>query len=86
MYIEAINRQRNNRDHAMRVTVGVLKRAWVRDANAPIGKPAMGKINCPCGQCPPSWYNESQPNIVCGCGTVYTWDGWIVEEGEQATA
>lgn len=69
----------------MTATGKFLKRAWVRDTDAPIGQPAKGKINCPCGQCPPSKFDPSQPDIVCACGTVYTWDGWIVLQAETMT-
>ena len=62
----------------MEVTVRVTKRAWVRDPDAPIGKPALGRIDCPCGQAPVSALRPEQGNITCACGTVYTWDGWII--------
>lgn len=64
----------------MQVTGRFLSRAWVRNADVPAGQPAKGRINCPCGGCPESAYNESQPDIVCACGVTYTWDGWIVEQ------
>ena len=54
-----------------------LKRAWIRNDEPP-GHPAPGHISCPCGNAPVSWYRPEQGNVICECGTVYTWDGWIV--------
>ena len=66
--------------------MSTVKRAWIRNS-APIAKrghPAIGRINCPFGCAPESAYKREQPNIVCACGTVYTWDGWIVSQPETA--
>jgi hypothetical protein len=59
-----------------------LKRAWIRDPNIPPGQPAPGRINCPCGQTPPSMYTPGE-NIHCPCGTVYAWDGTILQRPLQ---
>lgn len=59
-----------------------LKRAWIRDPNIPPGAPAPGRINCPCGQTPPSMY-EPGDNIHCPCGAVYAWDGTILSRPLQ---
>jgi len=61
-------------------SVRLFKRAWVRNADTPVGYGAMGRIACECGQCPESRYDPSQPIIVCACGKMYTWDGWIVTD------
>jgi len=55
----------------------VLKVAWVRDPNAPMGKPANGKLQCNCGNAPETKYSPDQGNVTCVCGMVYTWDGWV---------
>ena len=62
-------------------TFGVTKRAWIRTPGQPIGKPGLGKINCPCGQMPETNFRPG-PDIACPCGTVYTWDGYIVTQEE----
>lgn len=62
----------------MEVTVRVTKRAWVRDPNVPVGKPALGRFDCPCGGAPETQLHPDTGNITCACGTVYTWDGWII--------
>ena len=61
----------------MSAPIRCTKRAWIRDPNAPVGKPALGRINCPCGQAPLSAFSPEQGDITCACGTVYTWDGWV---------
>lgn len=57
----------------------VLKRAWVRN-DEPAGHPAPGHIACPCGHAPESDFDPAQPPIICACGTVYRWDGFILLE------
>jgi hypothetical protein len=64
----------------MNATCTCLKRAWIRNADAPQGFPAPGHIHCPCGNSPETWFKPEQGNVTCTCGTVYTWDGWIVSE------
>lgn len=54
-----------------------LKRAWVRNQDAPPGRPAKGRINCPCGKAPESDYKPENGDVICECGTVYSWNGWI---------
>lgn len=52
-----------------------LKVAWIRDENVPAGQSAMGRLNCECGQVPESRFAFG-PDIICGCGRRYSWDGW----------
>ena len=59
-----------------------VKRAWVRLADIPPGQPAPGHITCPCGNAPLTRFDPSQGNVICNCGAVYTWDGWIIAEQE----
>lgn len=54
-----------------------VKRAWIRNQDAPIGKPAPGRINCPCGNAPESMFDPSNGDVFCTCGRRYSWDGWI---------
>lgn len=58
------------------------KRAWIRDASVPMGQPAKGRINCPCGQAPESTFGQSE-NINCPCGRVYDGHGWVVKDIPQ---
>lgn len=60
----------------------LIKVAWIRNPGIPPGQPAPGRLDCPCGQAPESNHNQSQPDIVCGCGTVYRWDGTIIQRDE----
>ena len=53
----------------------IVKVAWIRDQNEPAGKPAMGRLNCECGQAPMTWLKPG-PDIICQCGRRYTWEGW----------
>lgn len=62
----------------MNATPTLLKVAWIRQP-APIGKPASGRLNCPCGGCPASAYTPENGNVTCTCGKVYTWDGWVIK-------
>jgi hypothetical protein len=58
-------------------TLTCLKRAWIRNDEPP-GHSALGHISCPCGQAPESRCDPDQPNIACPCGTLYRWDGFIL--------
>lgn len=58
---------------------GLAKVAWIRNPGAPVGSPAPGRLNCRCGGAPETMFQKG-PNIVCACGTVYTWDGWVVPQ------
>jgi len=62
----------------MKTDFRCIKRAWIRDPDAPPGKPALGRLSCPCGNAPLSRFHPDQGNVVCSCGIVYTWDGYIV--------
>ena len=62
-------------------TVTCTKVAWIRNANAPIGRPAPGRLNCRCKNSPETMFKPEQGNVTCGCGVVYTWDGWVVGPG-----
>ena len=57
-----------------KVTTSTVKVAWVRNAGAPVGKPARGRLQCPCGNAPETEFKPG-PDVVCACGKVYTWDG-----------
>ena len=61
------------------VTIRRVKVAWIRNA-VPPGAPAPGHLHCPCGHAPESVFDESQPDIVCACGRVYDWAGYIVRD------
>lgn len=61
----------------------VLGVAWIRDSSVPPGIPALGRLKCPCGKAPKSAFRPEQGNVVCKCGTVYTWNGWIVEKVQK---
>ena len=54
------------------------KVAWIRAPGYPMGQPAPGRLNCPCKNAPFSTFADG-PDITCHCGTVYSWDGWIVK-------
>lgn len=58
----------------------LVKVAWIRNDEPPPGERAPGHLHCPCGKAPETWYNPSQGNVPCACGTVYTFDGWIVSQ------
>lgn len=62
---------------SQKITLKCLQRPWIRN-NVPRGQPAPGRINCPCGNAPESLYQRDQPNVICSCGAVYRWDGWII--------
>lgn len=62
-------------------TLTCVKRAWIRNPGQPVGKPGLGRINCTCGQAPET-YHQPGPDINCTCGTVYTWDGYVVNTPE----
>lgn len=64
------------------LTSGFLKHAWIRRADVPAGQPALGRINCPCGQAPESSFTPESGDVMCGCGTRYSWNGWIMEHGQ----
>jgi len=68
----------------MKVTCGIVKRAWIRTPGHPAGKPAPGRINCPCGQTPESMFNPTNGRVVCPCGITYTWNGWIIKDEREA--
>lgn len=55
---------------------GLVKVAWIRNPGAPVGSPAPGHLNCPCGHSPESMFQKG-PDIKCACGRVYSWDGWM---------
>ena len=57
--------------------MNLMKIAWTHGQFNADGK---GRLQCPCGNAPASEYNPSQGNITCACGTVYTWNGWIVKK------
>jgi len=67
----------------MKPQLGWTKHAWIRDRSVPPGQPAKGKINCPCGGAPETWYKQEETPITCACGTVYTYDGWIIDQPEE---
>ena len=62
----------------MKAEIKCTKRAWIRDTSVPVGKPAQGRINCPCGNAPLTDFNAAQGNIICDCGIEYTWNGYVV--------
>ena len=57
-------------------TRGLSKVAWIRDPAYPVGKSAPGRLQCRCGF-GPLVYFEPGPDVVCQCGSVYSWDGWL---------
>ena len=63
--------------HTGKTICKLLKRAWVRDPAAPVGFAAKGRISCPCGNAPLSDFDPRQPDIICGCGKRYSWQGCI---------
>lgn len=54
----------------------LLKRAWIRDPQAPAGFPAKGHF-CNCDN--PVMVNliEGGPDVICNCGRRYSWEGCI---------
>lgn len=54
------------------------KYAWIRNTDTPAGQPAKGRINCPCGHAPESEFKPENGNVICECGAVYSWDGFVV--------
>jgi len=70
---------RREREDKMNQTLELRKVAWIRDLDAPMGQPALGHLNCPCGKSPESKLDESNGDVTCACGKVYTWDGWVVK-------
>ncbi len=63
--------------------IEVVKRAWIRN-NIPVGHLASGHINCSCGQAPESDFTPTQEDILCACGTLYRWDGYVLHTPEEA--
>lgn len=57
--------------------LALKKVAWIRDPEVPEGQSARGKLSCPCGKAPWSNYKKGEPDVLCACGRVFTWDGWI---------
>ena len=57
----------------------LIKVAWIRN-DVPPGYPAPGHLHCPCGNSPESMFHPEQGDVVCNCGRVYSWNGWIKEE------
>lgn len=64
----------------MNATTQKLKAAWIRNPDVPAGQSAKGRLNCSCGNAPETDYAPQQGNIRCGCGLLYTWDGWVLPE------
>ena len=54
----------------------VMKRAWVRDPDVPPGRPALGRIKCPCAGTPESSFGDGK-DVVCACGIVYDSRGYV---------
>lgn len=61
-------------------TMTLKKVAWIRDEGYPVGKPAPGRLNCPCGNAPVSSLSPDNGDVHCPCGRVYRWDGWLREK------
>ncbi len=59
-----------------------LKVAWIRDPNVPAGQPARGRLNCACGNAPETDFTPRTEMVFCGCGRVYTWNGWRRKDHE----
>ena len=59
----------------------VKKVAWIRDHNAPIGKPASGALTCICGKKIVTRYDHENNYTCPKCNTVYTGTGWIIKKG-----
>jgi hypothetical protein len=58
--------------------LGILaKVAWIRNPDVPMGQPASGHLNCPCGNAPESRFNAANGDVICTCGTIYSYDGWV---------
>ena len=55
-----------------------MKKAWIRDKDAPAGQPAGGHFDCGCGAvvlC--SKFGQAE-NVTCSkCGQVYDGRGWL---------
>src|SRR5205809_346225 len=75
-----IVRARIVKDLKKNPSFGVTKLAWVRDGSVPPGKPARGKLNCPCGGAPWSNYADGK-DVHCKCGGVYDSEGWVLRTG-----
>jgi hypothetical protein len=58
----------------------LLKVAWIRNADVPMGQPAKGRLNCPCGNAPESSFKAEDGDVHCNCGRVFTYNGWIKVE------
>jgi hypothetical protein len=58
--------------------VNVVKVAWIANASLNDGR-GLGNFNCPCGKAPATMFDESQGNVTCNCGALYTWDGWLLD-------
>ena len=53
------------------------KVAVIRAPGYPMGQPAPGYLNCPCGAQPATLIDG--PDVPCTCGVTYTANGWIVD-------
>jgi hypothetical protein len=71
---------------AMTTTAKLTKVAWIRAEGYPQGRPAPGRLNCPCGKAPLSEFDSEEGNVTCACGSVYTWDGWVVSGPKKVFA
>jgi hypothetical protein len=60
--------------------ITLIKCAWIREPSSPIGQPAKGRFNCPCGDSPLVNYTEGGADIICNCGRRFSWDGFILAE------
>jgi hypothetical protein len=62
------------------VTTSTTKIAWVRDPDAPAGKPAAGSFRCVCGNTIKGvHFGAAAGNHNCGqCGRVWDGRGWLV--------
>jgi len=58
----------------------LMKVAWIRKEGYPVGHPAPGRLNCPCGNAPESQLKREQGNVTCKCGREYTYNGWLIKE------
>ena len=54
-----------------------VKAGWIRLPGYPVGLPAPGYLNCPCGAQPATLIDG--PDVPCTCGVTYTANGWIVD-------
>lgn len=64
---------------AYSATTKCTKRAWIREPNYPIGRPAPGKIKCACNNSPLSEYGNNE-NVNCNCGRIYDSKGYILKD------